>query len=292
MLFVPNHIDNSLYSLIGVGALIGAYLGDMFSSVFYAKDNSIKFIEYIKETPRPLKEQKQDYKDPVRASTLSLLFTGAGYFYLNDYWGGIRSMLISSLVTGLASGIAFLASDKSLSNMLSLSIPVYFVCKLIDIYGCTLHADKINEEHYKQLLCPNSPYRLKEKKDEKNIALGLLLSFAPIPELGNIYAEDYSAAVIDIIYTTIGLGMFLGINATPIGSQTMVYNTEFWLKYTGLLIVSRAYISNLISVPNKLEIWNTVYAGKKHEEIFKEEVNLSPVLIKDGFGLQLSCSFK
>lgn len=270
------------------------YFVDLFSAPVFATDNSLKFLEYIKQTPLPLKDKKQEYKDPALATTLSLLFPGAGYFYAEDFWGGFRSILISSALTGIGSSIAWATSkpENLIDKILLWGGIFYAAGKLIDIYSCSLYIDKVNEEYYKQMLCPNSPYRLKETKEEKDTGLGLLLSFIPVPGLGNLYAEDYSAALVDVAYTAAGLGIFFGIKTSVNERGDIIYDNTFWLKCTGLVIASWVYISNLLSVPNKIEIWNAVYAGKKNEGILKEKVDLMPVFIKDGFGLQLTYNFK
>jgi len=282
--------SNTSILLTGGGIIGLAYIVDFISSPFFATENSLKFIDYIKKTPLPIKKEKLDYKDPVFASALSLVFTGAGYFYAGDLWGGLRSILITSLLTGAGCGIAFLTSkpDKpeTLVNNLTLwAIPGAIIGKIIDLYTCVLYVDKVNEEYYKQLLCPNSPYRIKEAKPKKSPFLAFAISLIPVPGLGNLYAENYWTAFTTFAFAAGGAGLYFSIP-----DSNLIRYDQMFLKYSGAGIFAFAYLYNLLSAPGYTAIWNAVYAGEG-QNLTKENTAFVPILLKDGIGLQLTYNF-
>ena len=162
-------------------------------------------------------------------------------------------------------------------------VAAYGICRLIDLYGSLTHSDKVSEEYYKQLLCPNSPFVIKEKKPEKEPWLAFACSLIPVPGSGNFYAENYWMS-----------GSLLGMGLLG-GAAYLMSNgndaTSTYIKYGGLALLAMSKIYDIATAPGYTAIYNAVYTDRQEREKNQGRVDVMPSLIKDGAGVNVSYSF-
>jgi len=286
----------SLYALSGY-LISSALIFDLFSSPFIATESTENFIWHAKTNNVTLQKNKIDYKDPALTALISLIggsiVPGAGHFFAGDNDTAIKLLIITPLIAGTTCGVGLVLSGNDDMHtreigkaILGTGFGIYGIMRLIDLYGSLLHCDKISEEYYKQLVNPNSPFVLKEKKEEKEPWIAFLISLIPIPGSGNFYAENYWTA-----------GTLLGasiLSTITYFSILEINDTTKILKYTFLGISCLTKLYDIMSAPGYTAIYNAVYTNKQERERklnSQQNVYLYPSIFENN-SLGISISYK
>jgi tetratricopeptide (TPR) repeat protein len=276
-----------------------ALIFDFVSSPFIATESTLDFLYFAKNNEMKFDDKKVDYKDPAFTALVSLtlgsVIPGAGHFYAGDMDTAVKLLIFTPLVAGAAlitGGILWGMSDPKLSaaGMYTFysGLGIYGICRLVDLYGSLLHSDKVSEEYYKQLLCPNSPYVLKQKLPEKEPWLAFAISLIPIPGTGNFYAENYWTAGTLLAGGIAGAAMYFGASGTDA--------TSSYIRYGGLALLALSKIYDIASAPGYAAIYNAVYTDRQEREKNLStpaagNVTIIPSLMPDGAGLNIAYSF-
>ena len=191
-----------------------------------------------------IEEKKVEYRDPAFTSLVSFVggsvMPGAGHFYAGDTDTALKILIFTPLVSGstiITGAVLEGNSNKNTAEVgryvLYSGLGIYGIMRLVDLYGSLVHTDQVNEEYYKQLVCPNSPFVLKQKLPEKEPWLAFLISLVPVPGLGNLYAENYWTAG-----TLFGAGLAGGITYLAAGDSARI--PDKYIKYGGLALMGLA----------------------------------------------------
>jgi tetratricopeptide (TPR) repeat protein len=289
-------IYDILYN-VGGYLIASAFVFDYFSSPFIAVESAENFLYFCKNNEMKIEEKKLDYKDPAFTAVVSLLggsvVPGAGHFFAGDSDTGFKILIVTPLLAGstMITGAVLQGNPdpkmRSIGNYVLLSgIGIYGICRLVDMYGAIVHTDQVNEEYYKQLVCPNSPFVLKQKQPEKEPWLALLISLVPIPGSGNFYAENFWTAG-----TLCGAGLAGAITYFAADGSTV---SGRYVKYGGLALLGLAKLYDIISAPGYTAIYNDVYTGRQERErtpVSAGKVSLAPSIMPDGLGMNIAYSF-
>jgi hypothetical protein len=271
-----------------------ALIFDYVSAPFMATESSLDFLYFAKNNEMRIEEKKVDYRDPAFTALISgvagSVIPGAGHFYAGDNDTAVKLLIFTPLVSGAAmitGGILWGMSDPNMSLAGEITfysgLGIYAICRMIDLYGSQAHCDKVNEEYYKQLLCPNSPYILKEKKDEKEPWLAFLISLVPVPGSGNFYAENYWTSATLLGAGAAGAAMYFGASGTDATSE--------YMRWGGLALMALSKIYDIASAPGYTAIYNAVYTNRQEREKSIGKVTMVPSLLQGGAALNLSYSF-
>jgi len=298
-----NHVAN-LCAVLTSSSMIF----DFASSPFEATENAEKFINYIKTRNVTVPKDPVQYKDPLLASSLSLVagnvVPGIGHFYCGDNETGLKLLLITYGMNSVLTGAGFFVmGQQHLAGeiIFAMDALVYSIMRFVDIQGSAAETDGINEVYYEQKLCPNSPLKQIEIKDEKSPALAFGIAAVPgfvVHGLGNLYAENYITAMLLAGWELTGGVMYMAANG-PDGSKLMNMgsgfylpaNSQGWVKYAGLGIFGMSYIYDMATAPGYTAIYNAVYTNKTGNIITPNKAAILPYIDKNGAGLELAYNF-
>jgi hypothetical protein len=277
----------------GAGLIGSAYIYDFISGASTASDKAVKFISHAKKTEMPVEGEEQFYRDPMLAAGLSLLSAGAGKWYAGDYDNIIIITIVDAFL-GYVCPIVWMATPQG-------SDPVHYMPGMLAIGGVcyrvfnmvsnAFYTDKPNEEYFKQAVCPNSKFRVRETGDirEPSIALALAMLFGgALPGIGNFYAGNQQAA-----FTLLAAGAagWATVLVTPHISALdgNAKSSYFWL---GLGVIAFSYLYDMVSAPGSAEIHNAVYCGSNmRAEYFEPELAVYPSVVEKGMGISVACAF-
>ncbi|HRU38993.1 MAG TPA: tetratricopeptide repeat protein [Candidatus Goldiibacteriota bacterium] len=271
-----------------------AILLDAIPAPFIATESSLEFLYFAKNNSMKLEEAQVEYRDPAFTAFVSMaggsVVPGAGHFFAGDTDTGFKLLILTPILAGgtMITGMALAGNDdpgmKTAGNITFYSgLGIYFVCRMIDLYGSLTHTDRVNEEYYKQLLCPNSPRRIKERLPEKEPLLAFAASLIPVPGTGNFYAENYWTAA-----TLAGAGAAGAITyfAASGSDPASVYT-----RYAGLGLLVLAKLYDIASAPGYTAIWNAVHTGRQERERGEDKAVFTPLVSSDAFGLRAGWEF-
>jgi len=284
-----------------------ALLFDFASAPFMATENSEKFINYVKTHNMTVQKTPVDYKDPLLSASLSLtvgnIVPGIGHFYCGDTDMGLKLLFITYGMNSVLTGAGFfVVGQQHLAGEIIFGIDalVYSILRFTDLQGSAAETDGINEQYYEQKLCPNSPMKKIEIKDEKSPILAFGIAMVPgalVHGVGNLYAENYITAFTLAGWELAGGIMYLAANG-PASNQTMNLGSGFMVpsnsqgvvKYVGLGIFGLSYIYDIISAPGYTAIYNAEYTNKPGQTM-PGKAALMPYFDKDEAGLQVAYNF-
>ena len=295
------HAEKAYTMLYGGGALLlsSGLLFDLVSSPFIATDNAEQFLKRLKTTELKVESEKVGYKDPLFTSLFSVtagIIPGAGHWWAGDNDTALKLLIATPLLTSVVYEIGNIYAGSPKTNEREIgkairysSAGVYLVMRCIDLYGSLLHTDRVNGEYYKQLLCPNSPFKITEKKDVKSPALAFGIAAVPgilLHGAGNFYAENYWAA-----YTLAGVegaGILMYVSA---GSPKDVNSAQNYIKYTGLALFGLSYLYDVMTAPGYTAIYNAVYTDSQDREIKQSKTGMYPIISPESSGIMLALGF-
>jgi tetratricopeptide (TPR) repeat protein len=273
--------------------LSSALIFDFISSPFIATESSLDFLYFAKNNEMKLEDKKVDYRDPAFTALVSLtagIIPGAGHYYAGDTDTAIKLLIFTPLVAGgtmITGGILWGSSDQKTRNAgmytFYSGLGLYMICRMIDLYGSLAHTDKVSEEYYKQLLCPNSPFVLTKKLPEKEPWLAFAISLIPIPGTGNFYAENYWTSGTLLAGGIAGAAIYFGVSGTDTVSK--------YIKYGGLALLALSKIYDIASAPGYTAIYNAVYTDRQEREKNAAKVTVFPSLMPGGAGVNMAYSF-
>jgi tetratricopeptide (TPR) repeat protein len=286
----------------GAYMITSAFVYDYLSAPFIATESSEEFIWFAKNNEMKVEEKKVEYRDPAFTSLVSFIggsvVPGAGHFYAGDTDTALKILIFTPLVAGstiITGAVLEGNSNKNTATVgryvLDTGLGIYGIMRLVDLYGSLVHTDQVNEEYYKQLVCPNSPFVLKQKLPEKEPWLAFLISLVPVPGLGNLYAENYWMAG-----TLCGAGLAGGITYLVAGDNT---DTGKYIKYGGLVLLGLTKLYDIVSAPGYTAIYNAVYTGRQERERTpqtqprqdQQKVSVIPSIMPNGAGVNIAYSF-
>ncbi len=284
-----------------------ALLFDFASAPFMATENSEKFINYIKTHNIKVPKVPVDYKDPLLSATLSLtagnIVPGIGHFYCGDTDAGLKLLFITYGINSVLTGAGFFViGQQHLAGEIIFGIDalVYSILRFADLQGSAAETDGVNEQYYEQKLCPSSPLKKIEIKDEKSPMLAFGIALVPgalVHGAGNFYAENYITAFTLAGWELAGGIMYLAANGPDSNKLWDVgyginipANSQGWVKYTGLGLFGLSYLYDIISSPGYTAIYNAVYTNKPGQTM-PGKAALMPYFDKNEAGLRLAYNF-
>ncbi len=287
---------NLLYNFGGY-LLASAFVFDYATSPFIAVESTEEFLWFAKHNNMKIAEKKIEYKDPAFTALVSFVggsvVPGAGHFFAGDTDTALKILIFTPILAGstMITGAVLQGNDERNIQEIGKAVfwsgmGIYGICRLIDLYGSLTHTDKVNEEYYKQLVCPNSPFVLKKKLPEKEPWLAFLISLVPVPGLGNLYAENYWTAA-----TLGGAGL---AGAITYFAASDADTTGMIVKYSGLAVLALSKIYDIASAPGYTTIYNDVYTGRQEREKAAAtggKASIAPMIMQDGLGVNVAVAF-
>lgn len=270
-----------------------ALIFDFASSPWIASESSLAFLSFCKTNEMKIEENRVDYRDPALATIISMtlgIIPGAGHFYAGDMDTAIKLLIFTPIIAGstiITGSILQGNSEPEVSRIgdyvLWGGLGIYGICRLIDLYGSLTHCDKVSEEYYKQLLCPNSPFVLKEKKPEKEPWLAFAISLIPVPGTGCFYSENYWMAGSLLAIGAAGAAAYFAAGGTD--------ETSTYIRYGGLALMALSKIYDIAAAPGYTAIYNAVYTNRQERESAAGKVSIIPSIMPDGAGVNVTYSF-
>jgi len=265
----------------------------LLASIISAKEETLLYgfdFDYYKTHEMKIDEVKLEEKDPVLASTLSFLIPGGGFLYLNDY-GMAAGFFLSESLLSLSAAIAAVRSEPG-SDATGFAFAVGFetryLLSLIEMIWVAVESDNITDRYYRQLLYPNSPYRVKRvlKKYDKNPWGAFFIAWLTIPGMGNYYAENTGRG--NLLLGTDIFGLSLMAFSGQISEAAGSWDLQHVLLITGLSFICLAKLVDMISAPWYVCIKNDLYGAMMRNDI---DLSLEPSFVGNKPGLCLSCRF-
>jgi len=254
----------------------------------YADDyGNLNKFDYYRIHEMKVESEKLDPKDPIAASALSFVIPGGGLFYLGEWGTGLYWFLTEMAISLTMVTVAYNNGGASISTAIEAGFEVRYLMSIIDMCWVSSESDVINDRYYKQILCPNSPYRIKggQKYEEKDPLIAFLLAFFTVPGIGNYYAGNSDRG--KLLLTGDILGSLMCLYSLPLADTGRSKDVKGILQGLGIFFIAGAKVADIVSAP-----WYAAIQNDLHHAINMDiKVSLSPVIINDGMGLGLACRF-
>ncbi len=293
--------EKSDYALMsaGAGMMAAGLLTDYVTAPFVATENAELYLNKIKTMELKVEKERVEYKDPALTSVFSLtagIIPGAGHWWAGDNETALKLLIATPILTGITYGVGMIYNGKAgddnkkiAQGFMYSAIGVYTVMRCIDLYGSLLHTDNVNSEYYKQLLCPNSPYKVTEKKDEKEPGIAFLIAAGPgllAHGAGNFYAENYSTAFTLAGVEALGAVLYLANPGTKTGNTT-----QDFMRYAGIALFGISYLADVASAPGYTAVYNAVYTNRSERIAKENKIGFAPMLDMENVGISLTYNF-
>ena len=243
-------------------------------------------FNYYKSHEMKLVDKKLEYKDPVGAAFLSLIIPAGGLFYL-EYYDTAIIYLVGELLAAGVLGYLTAPGEKTVGDIAWAAFGMRTLWGiLVEPWILGFMTDDYNQEYYKQLLCPNSPYQLKktDKIDNREPWIAFLLATFTAPGVGNMYAGNIPRGIIFMSGGLLGGGMVLLAN--PLKELFDKWDLDVTLIRFGIVLSSFMKLLDMVTAPGYAAENNDLRRVSQNDKI-----QFYPGIIDDKLGLCLNYSF-